>query len=151
MTIVKDLKVNRYKNMHLVKTQLFNNQLLKRWNWLGQFWFIRELLPVEFERSWLAGLSRLLQKVTLKIRECFLRISLIVFNQFKLVQRFLLNSLRSVVPLKSLCWGLHYSSCTSTTYVDHLINCRFIYLLITLSCYMLIEVLIHLNELSMPN
>ena len=54
-----------------------------------------------------------------------IRISLIVFNQLKLVQRSLLNSPRLVASLKGPCWGLYYSSCTSTIYVDHLINCRF--------------------------
>ena len=44
-------------------------------------------------------------------------ISLIVFNQLKLVQRFPLNSLRPVASLKGSCWGLYYSSCTSTIYV----------------------------------
>ena len=72
-------------------------------------------------------------------------------NQLKLVQRFLLNSLRPVVSFKGPCWGLYYSSCTSTIYVDHLINCRFTYLLMILICYMLIEILIPLKELSMPN
>ena len=54
-----------------------------------------------------------------------IRISLIVFNQLKLVQRSLLNSPRLVASLKGPCWSLYYSSCTSTIYVDHLINCRF--------------------------
>ena len=70
-------------------------------------------------------------------------ISLIVSNQLKLVQRFLLNSLRLVVSLKGSCWGLYYSSCTSTIYVDHLINCHFTCLLMILICYMLAEILIH--------
>ena len=47
--------------------------------------------------------------------------------------------------------GLYYSFCTSTIYADHLINCRFIYLLMILICYMLIEILIPLKELSMQN
>ena len=80
-----------------------------------------------------------------------IRISLIVFNQFKLVQRFLLNSLRLVASLKGPCWGLYYSSYTSMIHVDHLINCRFTYLLMILICYMLIEILIPLKELPMPN
>ena len=80
-----------------------------------------------------------------------IRFSLIVFNQLKLVQRFSLNSPRLVASLKGPCWGLHYSSCTSTIYVDHLINCRFTYLLMILTFYVLIEILISLEELSMPN
>ena len=32
-----------------------------------------------------------------------------------------------------------------------LINCRFTYMLMILTCYMLIEILIPLKELSMPN
>jgi len=50
-------------------------------------------------------------------------ISLIMYNQPKLVQRFLLNnSLLPVVSLRGLCSGLYcYFSCTSTTYIyiDH--------------------------------
>ena len=80
-----------------------------------------------------------------------IRISLIVFNQLKLVERFLLNSLRLVPSLNGPCWGLYHSSHTSTIYVDHLINCRFTYLLMIPICYMLIEILIPLKELSMPN
>ena len=80
-----------------------------------------------------------------------IRISLIVFNQLKLVHRFLLNSPRLVASLKGPRWSLYYSSCTSTIYVDHLINCRFTYLLMILTCYILIEILIPLKELSMPN
>ena len=78
-------------------------------------------------------------------------ISLIASNQLKLVQRFLFNSLRLVVSFKGPCWGLYYSFCTSTIYVDHLINCHFTYLLMILFCYMMIEILIPLKELSMPN
>ena len=66
-----------------------------------------------------------------------IRISPIVFNQLKLVERFLLNSPRLVASLKGPCWGLYNSSCTSTIYVDHLINSRFTYLLMILTCYML--------------
>ena len=80
-----------------------------------------------------------------------IRISLIVFNQLKLVQRFLLTSLWFVVSLKGPCWGHYYSSCMSTIYVHHLINCRFIYLLMILICYILIKTLIPLKELSMSN
>ena len=80
-----------------------------------------------------------------------IRISLIAFNQLKLVQRFLLNSLRLVAYVKGPCWALYYCSCTSTIYVDHMINCRFTYLLMVLICYMMIEILIPLKELSLPN
>ena len=80
-----------------------------------------------------------------------IRISLIVFNQLKLVQRFLLNSLRFVASLKGPCWGFYYSPCTSTIDVDHLINCRFTYLLMILIRYMLVEILIPLKELAIPN
>ena len=45
-------------------------------------------------------------------------ISLIMYNQPKLVQRFLLNSLLPVVSLGGLCLSLYYYfSCTAMTYI----------------------------------
>ena len=78
---------------------------------------------------------------------------MIVFNQLKLVQRLLLNSPLLVASLRGPCWGFYYSSCTSTIYIDHL-NDKLsfsAYLLMTLIFYTLIEILIRLRELSMPN
>ena len=62
-------------------------------------------------------------------------ISLIAFNQLKLVPRLLLDKLRLVASLKGLSRGSYYSFCTSTIYIGHVINCRFIHLLMIVICY----------------
>ena len=44
-----------------------------------------------------------------------------------------------MASLKGPCRGLYYSSCMSTIYVDHLINCDFTYLPMILILYMLMS------------
>ena len=43
LIIVKETKVECFKNIHLVKTQPFCNHLLKGGDWLCEFFFIQEL------------------------------------------------------------------------------------------------------------